>query len=127
MESISISATLDLIYADQLTFDDMITCAFASGIDRITCDLVRKEHVWYGKDFTYGFHPLPTGMRSKISSFFNEERLRIAIASLDIGELSAYDFTEELMASGVALVHFFLSTQMNIYLGLQGRIYTETW
>ena len=127
MEPRSMSATLELIYADQLTFEDMITCAFSLGIEIITCDLVRKEHIWYGKDFTFGSHPLPEGMRSKISSFFNEERLRTAIASVDVGELSAFDFTEELMASGVVLVHFFLDTKKNIYLSLQGRLYTETW
>jgi uncharacterized protein YbcV (DUF1398 family) len=127
VEPKSMSMTLDLIYADQLTFEDMITCAFASGIERITCDLVRKEHVWYEKDYTVGSHPLPIGMRTKISSFFNEERLCTAITSVDIGELSAFDFTEELMATGVALVHFFLNSQKNIYISLQGRIYTETW
>ena len=123
----SMSATLDLIYADQLTFEEMITCAMACSVERITCDLVRKEHCWYTKEFTFGTHPFPTGMRTKIADSFQEERLRIAIASIDAGELSAFDFTEELMASGVAIVHFFLRTQKNIYLGLQGRMYTETW
>ncbi len=121
------STTLDLIYADQLTFEDMVTCAFASDIERITCDLVRKEHSWYGKDYSFGAHPLPQDLRTKISSSFSETRLRTAIAAVDGGDLSAFDFTEELMASGVAIVHFFLTTQKNIYLSPQGRIYTETW
>ncbi len=118
---------IDRVFQGELFFEDFCNNATKLGVDRITNDLVRREHCFYGpKGDTYT-HPYSFEPKFTISPHFDTEKLVASLKTTDNRQSTAIEFLAGAAEAGVASIHLFIPARKIIYMGLQGDFYIEIW
>ncbi len=113
--------------AQKLSFADFAAELKRMGVERVSVDFIRKEHVFYFKDGAYFVHALPPDYEFVIGETFDQEKVKGAIYKFDRSMISPYQFHVELTAAGVLSATGFFEDERGIYLGQNCNFYLEEW
>lgn len=115
------------ILEQKISFADFSARLKSEGVERVTVDFVRREHVFYFKDGTFFAQALPTDYEFVIGETFDQEKVKNAIYQYDRSMISPYEFHVQLTAAGVLSATGFFVDQRGIYLGQNCNFYLEEW
>lgn len=123
----SIQELCDSMMQQKFSFADFSAALERMGIERVTVDFVRKEHVFYSQDGTYFTYALPSNYELVIAKTFDQQKVKDAIFEFDRNMINPHQFHVRLSAAGVLSATGFFLDKRGIYLGQNCNFYLEEW
>lgn len=123
----AIQELCESIMHQKISFAEFSTGLKRMGVERVTVDFVRKEHVFYMQDETYFVYALPPDYDLVIGKTFDQQKVKDAIFEFDRNLISPHQFHVKLSAAGVLSATGFFVDERGIYLGQNCNFYLEEW